>query len=545
VKLDHVIFADCDIEDGPGVQAIGGAMLILLADLEMTASQVFDSDGAESGGGLLGLYDNRLIFKDSAFAGNTAVDAGGGLLVNGGHVEIRDCLFVDNDVSPGVDEFEHASQGSALVLARTSEEGITAVCERSVFSFNSGIAIEDRDSQTDTSNQVIYLDNRFHSPRLGPKVYKNTPRSFGALTTADLNNLVVQHAGGSFDKGTGNSYHASPPAAGSLVAAPSAIARPTTADDPSLASAFLGYVWSGTAAELDGGRLGVRAGLLEVTENGTFDLRVAGDVVASASVGPCRPGKLCLNQNRFFVEADWRDQHGGSGTGQVVPFGSDDSGLFWFFNADNWEMLVKVLDGCALNNRYWVFAAATTNVEYTRRVTDTETGATVSYFNPLGNAAAAITDTEALATCDTEATAPSTGRPQVPLPVVSQRDAAAVVTPCVEGPGNLCLNRDRFELEIEWETAAGGSGSGQVVPFGSDDSGLFWFFDADNWEMLVKVLDGCVLNNRYWVFAAATTDVGYTLRVTDTETGRIKTYTNQVGRAAPAITDTDAFATCP
>ena len=63
--------------------------------------------------------------------------------------------------------------------------------------------------------------------------------------------------------------------------------------------------------------------------------------------------------------------------------------------------------------------------------------------------------------------------------------------------------------------------------------------------MLVKVLNGCALNNRYWVFAAATTDVGYTLRVTDTETGRIKTYTNQVGQAAPAITDTDAFATCP
>jgi hypothetical protein len=26
---------------------------------------------------------------------------------------------------------------------------------------------------------------------------------------------------------------------------------------------------------------------------------------------------------------------------------------------------------------------------------------------------------------------------------------------------------------------------------GTDDSALFWFFEESNWEMLVKVLDGC------------------------------------------------------
>ena len=71
----------------------------------------------------------------------------------------------------------------------------------------------------------------------------------------------------------------------------------------------------------------------------------------------------------------------------------------WFFAADNWEMLIKVLDGCGLNQNYWVFAAATTNVEYTLTVTDTMTGQEVSYFNPLGQAASAITDTAAFATC--------------------------------------------------------------------------------------------------------------------------------------------------
>ena len=271
IRIDHVIFADCDLKAGPD-QALGGAMLILLADLEMTASQVFGSDGAESGGALLGLYDNRLIFKDSAFARNTARDAGAGLQVSDGDVGISDCLFVENDVSPGVDESEHATQGSALVLGSASQR-ITGVVERSVFAGNSGIPIEDR--EYGVFNKVTYVDNRIHSPRYGPKVYKHTPANFAGLTVADLNNLVIRHDG-PFDKGSGNSYHTSPPAAGSLVAAPGVIARPTTAGDPALASAFLGYVWSGTAAALAGGSLGVRAGLLEVTENGTYELRVAG-----------------------------------------------------------------------------------------------------------------------------------------------------------------------------------------------------------------------------------------------------------------------------
>ena len=94
------------------------------------------------------------------------------------------------------------------------------------------------------------------------------------------------------------------------------------------------------------------------------------------------------------------DAQGATGRGQAVVGGSDDSGLFWFFDANNWEMLVKVLDACPLNQRHWVFAAATTDIQYTLRVTDLVTGDVNEYFNPLGNASAAITDSNAFATCD-------------------------------------------------------------------------------------------------------------------------------------------------
>ena len=111
-------------------------------------------------------------------------------------------------------------------------------------------------------------------------------------------------------------------------------------------------------------------------------------------------GAFCFLSNRFEVRVTWKNFASETGTGHVVeqPV-SDNSGVFWFFTDGNWEMLVKVLDGCGLNDRYWVFSAATTNVEYTLTVKDTETGEEVSYTNPLGNAAAALTDTDALETC--------------------------------------------------------------------------------------------------------------------------------------------------
>ena len=108
---------------------------------------------------------------------------------------------------------------------------------------------------------------------------------------------------------------------------------------------------------------------------------------------------LCLNDGRYEVKVDWKTQQGLTGDGKPVEFGSDDSGMFSFFNASNWEMLVKVLDGCAVNQHRWVFFAAVTNVEFTLTVTDSETGESHRYFNLLGSAADAVTDTEAFANC--------------------------------------------------------------------------------------------------------------------------------------------------
>lgn len=109
---------------------------------------------------------------------------------------------------------------------------------------------------------------------------------------------------------------------------------------------------------------------------------------------------LCLQDGRFEVTVDFVDPAGQPGIGRLVyEVDSDDSGLFWFFDADNWEMLVKVIDGCGFNNHYWVFAAATTNVEFTLTVTDRTTGDRYMHFNPAGTLASPLGDIEALPTC--------------------------------------------------------------------------------------------------------------------------------------------------
>lgn len=118
--------------------------------------------------------------------------------------------------------------------------------------------------------------------------------------------------------------------------------------------------------------------------------------------GPCveGPATLCLNGGRFRVEVDWRTASA-TGVGSAVPVPSaPDSGLFYFFSSSNIELLVKVLNACAPPfDRYWVFYAATTNVEITLTVTDTTNQRTRVYFNPLNRAAPPEQDTDAFATC--------------------------------------------------------------------------------------------------------------------------------------------------
>jgi hypothetical protein len=109
----------------------------------------------------------------------------------------------------------------------------------------------------------------------------------------------------------------------------------------------------------------------------------------------------------------------------------------------------------------------------------------------------------------------------------------------------LCL-QTKFSINATWRTGppgTGTTGNASVVVAGPG-SGIFWFFDASNWEVMAKVINGCALNNRWWLFSAATTNVFYQMNVTDVQSGQTKIYFNYPGPPAPAVTDTAAFP-CP
>ena len=120
-------------------------------------------------------------------------------------------------------------------------------------------------------------------------------------------------------------------------------------------------------------------------------------------------------------------------------------------------------------------------------------------------------------------------------------EASVPAGTCVPDARTRCLQNSRYALSVDWWSADGASGSGHVVHEGTNDSGLFRFFDSTNWEVLIKVLDGCALNGHVWVFGASTTNLGYLIRVTDTVTGAVKEYRNEPGLPAAAITDVTAF----
>jgi hypothetical protein len=116
---------------------------------------------------------------------------------------------------------------------------------------------------------------------------------------------------------------------------------------------------------------------------------------------------------------------------------------------------------------------------------------------------------------------------------------------CTRTGTTACLLSGRFEVTVAWNTDSD-AGLAGVMAFGgqraeSDQSAFFWFFNPANFEMGVKLVDGCAISPYYWVFVSGLTNQGYTVTVRDTVTKAVKTYTNPRGQVAKTIADTAAL----
>ncbi len=122
--------------------------------------------------------------------------------------------------------------------------------------------------------------------------------------------------------------------------------------------------------------------------------------------------------------------------------------------------------------------------------------------------------------------------PPPPGVVIQYTNCAVATRPLVFAGG--------YEAGLCYETFDGAQGGARGGVWSSDESGLLWFFEEGNVEVLVKVLNGCSYNDHYWVFVAPMTNLAFNLEVRD-RGGNVWTHRNGLGIQAQARSDTSAF----
>jgi hypothetical protein len=278
------------------------------------------------------------------------------------------------------------------------------------------------------------------------------------------------------------------------------------------------------------------------TDNATVDVTV-GD-----GGGACVPSAttVCLLGGRFEVTAHWHNhRNGDTGLARVyTPFSGDRTGMFWFFSADNVELIVKSLDATNPevfpNPAFWFFYGGLSDVEYWVNVVDTVTDEEKEYHNEP-DTICGVPDTGAF---------PMEPQTEEPEPVVTGGTALgaagafgaddatfdpSVITgagssgTCTPNGSNLCLLDGRFSVEVDWHDHHNNNdGVGHPI-LGTDRTGYFWFFNSDNVELVAKFINGTSVNGHYWLLWGGLSDVQYTIRVTDTVTGTQKQWENPPG----------------
>ena len=113
---------------------------------------------------------------------------------------------------------------------------------------------------------------------------------------------------------------------------------------------------------------------------------------------------------------------------------------------------------------------------------------------------------------------------------------------CVPSFSRACLQHRRFAIDVTYDATIFGGGAGAATPqVESDESLKFSFFQPENLELLLKIVDGCSYNGHFWVYFSGLTNAGVSLRITDMISGAVFDADNPAGTALAPVFDIEAL----
>ncbi len=242
--------------------------------------------------------------------------------------------------------------------------------------------------------------------------------------------------------------------------------------------------------------------------------------------------QLILNSARYKVTLNARDQRTGR---TAVGYGTAQTGEFGYFSlpeltgdAANPEVFVKVLGPVA--GVPWVFYGGLTDVEYSLYVTDTTSGQVRQYYHGPGDAKGGY----------------DTGSGQLPAGSCvanTMTDSRTSLSRASATSSQLALMSNRFSVSLMARDPRTGQSASGVTLQKNDESGFYTLpgltGDVNNVEVFVKIVNATSVDGHYWVFYGGLTDFEYTLSVTDTATGKLRTYTKPAGSACGGFDTTN------
>lgn len=271
---------------------------------------------------------------------------------------------------------------------------------------------------------------------------------------------------------------------------------------------------------------------------GTYTVTlVASNGFSSASknrtISVVQNDRLLLNNSRYSVTISARDQRSGITAKGIANMQTDVFGYFSLpeltGNPNNPEVFVKVLG--PVNGVPWVFFGGLTDVEYTLTVTDTINGQVRTYHHAPGDSKGGY----------------DTGGGQGPAGACvasTIEDGRSSLTRATATASQLALLNNRFGLTLIARDPRTGASTSGITIAKTEEFGFYTLpgltGDPNNIEVFTKIVDATKLDGHFWVFFGGLTDFEYTLTVTDTTSGKVRSYTKPAGSACGGF-DTTRF----